>query len=125
MTERERLPNRRLCMVQKSQFKGVKWYLTVGFDAGGQVREVFTHNHRSGSDTEALMNDACVWLSILLQTGFSAADILARMGREARPAGATDPAPPASFLGFIAAEAVRLEAECGPDITAFHRGRAA
>jgi len=125
MVERTRLPNRRLSMVQKSEFRGVKWYLTVGFDAGGSVREVFTHNHRSGSDTEALMNDACVWFSILLQTGFSAADIFARMGRETRPAGAAEPALPSSFLGFIAAEAVRMETECGPDIVAFHAGRAA
>lgn len=125
MTARTRLPARRLSMVQKSEFKGVKWYLTVGFDAGGRVREVFTHNHRSGSDTEALMNDACVWFSILLQTGFSAADIFARMGREVGHSGSAEPALPSSFLGFIAAEAVRLETECGPEIAAFHVGRAA
>lgn len=43
--------------------------VTIGFDNQGMVREVFTAGAKTGSDSEAMLRDACILLSLGLQYG--------------------------------------------------------
>jgi len=70
---------------------------TVGVE-GGKVLEVFCSDFKVGSDHFAIITDACIVLSRLLQHGDSPADILASMCQ------------PPSLLGHLAA-AVAVEQE--------------
>jgi 2-keto-3-deoxy-L-rhamnonate aldolase RhmA len=55
---------------------------------------VFTHGMRSGSTLDALLADACVVVSLLLQHGVEPADLAASMGRLGN-------AEPASVIGAV------------------------
>lgn len=45
-----------------------------------RIREVFCADFKAGSDQHALVQDACVLLSVLLQTGHDVSWLLAKMG---------------------------------------------
>lgn len=71
---RIKLHERRLCInipivftsVAGPQFKIV---ITAGYDASYKLKEVFCADFKSGSDNQALIMDACILLSRLLQHG--------------------------------------------------------
>ena len=93
---RDRLPNRRLQSTEVVEWQGQEWLMSVGFDQSGQVREAFVKGLKTGSAMDAIMGDACVLLSLLLQAGYSASDVDSHLGRE----GVDSFAPAASPLGF-------------------------
>lgn len=109
VTARARLPARRPSIVATVEWQGATWLLGAGFDREGRAREVFLDGPKVGSDQEALLDDACVAVSLLLQHGLGAAELAAHLGREGSEPGA----PMASPLGRIAAELAELEAEAG------------
>jgi hypothetical protein len=41
--------------------------VTVGWDAHGRIREVFTADFKAGSDHLAIVTDTCIFISQLLQ----------------------------------------------------------
>jgi hypothetical protein len=90
--ERQRLPNRRLIVTQVVHWSGQTWLASIGFDKGGKAREVFFDGVKSGGQLEGLLDDACVLLSLLLQSGWHPDSLAARMGGgdgpEASPIGA-------------------------------------
>ena len=55
--------------------------VTIGFYADGRPGEVFTHGARSGSSLDALLADACVVVSCLIQHGAEPRELAASMGR--------------------------------------------
>jgi hypothetical protein len=77
---RERLPNRRLNITDVAQWRGRTWMLCIGFDRAGRAREVFIDGNKTGSEFEGLLDDACVLLSILLQTGVPTGDVGRHLG---------------------------------------------
>lgn len=90
---RERLPHRRWAEHRKIEFQGLHYHVTLGRYADGRIGEVFCKAEtRVGSQMQALLDDACVWLSLLLQSGVSP-DALAR--------GSEDDGSPSSLLGVL------------------------
>jgi len=113
---RDRLPNRRLQSTEVVAWRGQEWLMSVGFDHFGTVREAFVKGLKSGSAMDAIMDDACVLLSLLLQAGYTASDVDSHLGRE----GVDSFAPAASPLGLPAQVAATMECEIGDGIRAFH-----
>ena len=116
---RERLPNRRSQATETVTWRGQEWLMSVGFNPQGLARETFVKGLKTGGDMAAIMDDACVLLSLLLQAGYRAGDIDGRLGRE----GIASPAP-ASPLGLAARTAAAMEREMGEGIRVFHEHRA-
>ena len=68
--------------------------MTIGFYPDGRPGEVFTHGIRSGSNLDALLADACVVVSCLMQHGVEPREIAGSMGRLGN-------AEPASIIGAV------------------------
>ncbi len=79
---RQRLPNRRPNQTVELIYDGTRYEVTVGFHpATGKAREVFCHGAKAGSSMDAILDDACILLSILLQHDIAPASLAASMGR--------------------------------------------
>ena len=91
---RRRLPNRRPNETVAISFEGRKYAVTIGFRPGGSASEVFTHGAKVGSTLDALLDDACVAVSLLLQHGAKPADVAASMCR-------IEGGRPASVIGAV------------------------
>jgi hypothetical protein len=81
--------------------------VTIGFYPDGRPGEVFTHGARSGSSMDALLADACVVVSCLIQHGVEPIVLAGSMGRLGN-------AKPSSVIGAVidlvaAAEIVRQQ----------------
>jgi hypothetical protein len=68
-----RLPDRRAAETVQLEHGGQRFTVTIGFYPDGRPGEVFTHRARSGSTLDALLADACVVVSCLIQHGVEAA----------------------------------------------------
>ena len=102
MSQRERLPNRRPNVTINLTHENAAYAVTVGFDpASEQMREIFTHGSKVGSQLDGLLDDACILLSFMLQHGISASSFAGSMGYS-RPTNE-----PSSVIGRL----VRLLAE--------------
>jgi hypothetical protein len=91
---RVRLPDRRFAETVMLEHSGTRFMVTIGFYPDGRPGEVFTHGARSGSNLDALLADACVVVSCLIQHGIEPRDLAASMGR----IGNVDPA---SIIGAV------------------------
>ena len=65
----------------QAKSKRTRGQVTIGFCPDGRPGEVFTHGARSGSGLDALLADACVVVSCLIQHGAEPRDLAASMGR--------------------------------------------
>ena len=85
---RTRLPDRRAAETFRLEYDGTRFMVTIGFYPDGHPGEVFTHGARSGSNMDALLADACVVVSCLIQHGIQPRELASSMGRlgNARPA---------------------------------------
>lgn len=87
-----------------------KLIVTFGLDRQGKVKEAFCSGFRAGTDICALANDACVMMSLLLQSGMDIADVSAACGEDKPVEDKTPGAgPPASLLGAIAREGIKVQ----------------
>ena len=91
---RVRLPDRRFAETVSLEHDGARFMVTIGFYPDGRPGEVFTHGARSGSNLDALLADACVVVSCLIQHGIEPRDLSASMGRLGN-------AQPASVIGAV------------------------
>ena len=91
---RARLPDRRAAETVMLEHDGARFMVTVGFYPDGRPGEVFTHGARSGSNLDALLADACVMVSCLIQHGAEPRALVASMGR-------LGTAEPASVIGAV------------------------
>jgi hypothetical protein len=78
---RVRLPNRRPAETVMLEHDGARFMVTIGFYPDGRPGEVFTHGARSGSNMDALLADACVVVSCLIQHGVEPSNLAGSMGR--------------------------------------------
>jgi ribonucleoside-diphosphate reductase alpha chain len=69
MTDRQRLPNRRLSETFNLESQGLRFTATVARFADGSVGEAFLQNHKAGSMAGINAQDAAVVCSIALQHG--------------------------------------------------------
>ena len=94
---RTRLPNRRPNETVELMFNDTRYAVTVGYYPDTNcIGEVFTHGAKVGSNMDAILDDACVALSMLLQYGVEPAGLAAGMGRLG------DAGAPASIIGALA-----------------------
>lgn len=101
---RSRLPDRRPALTLDLQHDGFRCVLSAGFYADGRVGEVFVAGLKSGSSLDALIADAAVLVSRLLQHGVAPADLagsMARLGDDR----------PASLIGAVVDHVLHLEEE--------------
>ena len=91
---RVRLPDRRFAETVALKHGGTRFMVTIGFYPDGRPGEVFTHGARSGSNLDALLADACVIVSCLIQYGAEPRELSASMGRLGN-------AEPASVIGAV------------------------
>ena len=91
---RARLPDRRFAETVVLEHGGARFMVTIGFYPDGRPGEVFTHGARSGSNLDALLADACVVVSCLIQHGAEPRELAASMGRLRN-------AEPASVIGAV------------------------
>lgn len=91
---RIRLPDRRFAETVQLEHGGARFTVTIGFYTDGRPGEVFTHGARSGSTMDALLADACVVVSCLIQHGAEPKDLSASMGRLGN-------AEPSSVIGAV------------------------
>lgn len=114
---RRKLSARRACVTVRVQWappggKDHSILVTFGFDGegpgfGGKIKEVFVASFRANAGLVALVNDACIMYSRLLQHGDSLEQLAATMVED-RYEG-EDSGPPASMLGAVARKAVELQ----------------
>jgi hypothetical protein len=76
-----RLPDRRPAETVALEHDGARFMVTIGFYADGRPGEVFIHGARSGSNLDALLADACVVVSCLVQHGIQSRELASSMGR--------------------------------------------
>ena len=69
MTDRERLPNRRLSVNHEFVRDGSSYRMTIGFYPDGRVGEIFLNADRTDSLLDVLVNDAAILTSLCLQYG--------------------------------------------------------
>ena len=105
--KRQRLPNRRHGLTLPVQHRNQFFDCTFGFDEAGRVREVFMRSTKEGNDFSALMVDACIAASMLLQHGETMASLAASFG-ENRADGEKSGAPQ-SALGAIVRRGAMLD----------------
>ena len=91
---RERLPHRRAAETVELEHNGSRFTVTIGFYSDGRPGEVFTHGIRPGSNLDALLAEACVVVSYLMQHGVEPSEIAGSMGR-------LGDAEPASIIGAV------------------------
>jgi hypothetical protein len=72
---RARLPDRRFAETVVLEHCGKRFMVTIGFYPDGRPGEVFTHGIRTGSGLDALLADACVVVSCLIQHGVEPREI--------------------------------------------------
>ena len=93
---RERLPDRRPSITMELVHDWRTYSVTIGFDLErDRIGEVFTHGAKVGSAMDAILDDACVALSLLLQHGVEPAALASSMGRLG------DGKTPASIIGSL------------------------
>jgi hypothetical protein len=78
---RDRLPNRRAAETINIERVGMRFTVTIGFYPDGKPGEVFVHGIKTGSTLDALLNDACVLVSLLMQHGIEPKEFATNMGR--------------------------------------------
>ncbi len=92
---RERLPDRRPNETVTFDHDGTSYALTIGFYLDGRPGEAFTGNAKVGSGVEAVLDDAAILISLLLQNGVEPAALAKTVGR------LEDGKEPASVIGAI------------------------
>jgi hypothetical protein len=75
MTERERLPNRRLCESFTFELDGLRFTASIGRFPDGRIGELFLNNHKRGNQSDTNAKGAAVLLSFALQHGADINDI--------------------------------------------------
>lgn len=110
---RTKLPSRRQQVIENIDAHGWQLTLGVGFAPDGTAREIFLDGFKSGQDIEALLDDACILASMLLQHGYSAAQLADKLGRE----GPQSP-DQASPIGWVLARLVEIERDEGQAVQA-------
>ena len=80
---RTKLPARRLSVTQKVGIvldsKDITLLITIGLDTSYIPRDVFCANFKAGTSMHAIVTDACILLSLLLQHNEDPLTIAARM----------------------------------------------
>lgn len=103
------LAARRPIVTDVVEWEGRQWHVGVGLNPDGIAREIFADGVKTGTTIEALVDDACVMVSKLMQDGnHRAADVLAMLCAPPEPGSKYAP----SLIAVFLSKAVEIEAEC-------------
>jgi hypothetical protein len=69
MSDRRRLPDRRLAETFGLEVGGLRYTCTVGRFSDGSIGELFLNNHKSNSAADTNARDAAIVFSIAVQCG--------------------------------------------------------
>ena len=86
MTERERLPNRRLNESFDFEWRGMRFTATIGRFADGRLAEIFLTNGKVNTDADTAARNSAVTASIALQFGADLQTIRGALLRDGRGA---------------------------------------
>lgn len=100
---RRRLPDRRITLTIAVAWADRSWLLSVGFYGDGHAGEVFLDGVKTGTQLEGLVDDACVLMSLLLQSGWRPAPLADALGGDA--------VVPASLYGLALRQIAAIENE--------------
>ena len=64
------LPDRRPHFSHTMQFCGRSYLVGIGYDSEGQAREVWGDGAHQGSELDAMIDDGCILMSLLLQLSY-------------------------------------------------------
>ena len=81
---RNRLANRRQVSTVSlvwPPFSRSRYHITVGEYEDGRPGEVWVHGAKVGSEIDALLDDASILMSVLIQVGYDTEDIKHSLGR--------------------------------------------
>lgn len=123
---RVKLHNRRRTLREKVYFApdDQTFFLDIGLDAWNCPREIFMRpDSRSGSMLERLYDDIGVLLSLLLQHGYTAADLLPRLGKLGGAPGDKTPPRLASPIGAALKVAAEIDEQSAKDAKHASSGR--
>jgi hypothetical protein len=84
MTERTRLPNRRLAETFALEVAGLRYTCTIGRFADGRVAEIFLSPHKTNSAADVGARDAVVACRLALQFGADIETIRPALCRDRR-----------------------------------------
>lgn len=101
---RMRLPDRRPALTLELEHQGIRFKLSSGVYADGRIGEVFVAGLKTGSAIDALIADAAVLVSRLLQHGVAPSDLAGSVGRLGNQQ-------PASLIGAVVDRLLDLETE--------------
>jgi hypothetical protein len=108
--DRKRLPTRRPNETVKVEINSMTYFLTLGYDPDtGRICEVFGSARKASSDLDYLVADACVVISIALQSGVEASDMLRSMHFEPVIGDPAMTRKPASLIGLICSQIIAAE----------------
>jgi len=82
---RNRLPNRRQVSTMSlvwPPFGGSRYHVTIGEYDDGRPGEVWVHGAKVGSEIDALLDDASILMSVLIQIGYDTKQIAKSLGRD-------------------------------------------
>ncbi len=111
-----RLPNRRMQFTKTIEWNEQECFVSYGFNYAGKVAEVFLDGLKVGSALDALIDDCCVALSLLMRAGYTIGEIDKHLGRE----GNDSFAPAASLLGLIVKVGSEVERKEGVYFRGFY-----
>jgi hypothetical protein len=100
---RVRMDDRRVADTRELEFGEMRFMVTIGMYPDGRPGEVFARCGKAGSQMDALIDDACIVMSRLLQHGEAPAMLLSSLGREGDR--------PASVVGAIAEIVAEVDRE--------------
>ena len=69
MSPRQRLPNRRGCVVFDFEHRGLRFTCSFSGYPNGDIAEIFLQNHKNSSSADVIVRDGAVIASLGLQYG--------------------------------------------------------
>jgi hypothetical protein len=101
---RKQLPNRRPNVTVQTDWDGHPLSITVGFHPRtGRASEVFADSAKGGQMADTL-RDACVWASLILQSGMTPQELTKSLGRVPDYTGTERAASPLGVIAQVVAE---------------------
>ncbi len=102
---RKQLPNRRPNVTVETDWDGHPLSITVGFHPRtGRASEVFADSAKGGQMADTL-RDACVWASLILQSGMTPQELTKSLGRVPDYTGTERAASPLGVIAQVVSEA--------------------
>lgn len=100
---RQQLPPRRPSETKTVNWADTPFHITVGFDHKLRPKEVFASGGKPGTAMAHILSDACVVVSVALQSGVSITDLSKTLGEIPDLAAGEYATKPASPIGVIVA----------------------